>query len=185
MDCSIELRYAIPPLIYLILLLFRNSESLPWNQGASLEAGHHTTLMIPILLLAIAILFVLFTSIKLPLSVSTKPIRLRARDFSVAVAISLLASLVLPPPLFWFAHALIICTSPWFGLFLNLFKHVLCWLCHTLRAIPTLIIICTTPEHETVEDILDRVEIDAFDVEGQPAIQDQSSLENDFGVIID
>lgn len=185
MYCFIDLRYGIPPLICLILLFFQNPESTPWNQNGALETHHHAILAILLLLiLAMTILFFLFTSIKLPLSVSTKPIRLHVGDFSCGVAILLVASFIFPPPLFWpVGYPLVICITPWYGLLLNPLKQLHCWLCHTLRAIPPLIIICIAQQHESLEPEHPRVEIEVLDIEGQP-MQGQSCLEDDFVVVV-
>lgn len=184
---TIDLRYTIPLLINLTLLLLQKSQVKPWDQNCASETHLHTTLKMTTLLLAIVILLFLFTSIKLQLDVlvTTRPICLRAGDFSGAVAISLLASFIFPPPHFFVAYFLIICISPRYGLLLNPFKHFFGWLYRAMQAIPTLIIICSTQQPESPEPEPPQLETDVLlEVEGLP-MQDESSLEHDFVLVID
>ncbi|XP_059655189.1 uncharacterized protein LOC132302370 [Cornus florida] len=77
MQCYIDLRYIVPPLMNLLFFLLR--------QPYSSKSSHCFSLIV----LAILILIFLLTSIKLPLTitVATDAIRLRAGDFSAAVVL--------------------------------------------------------------------------------------------------
>ncbi|KAI8553872.1 hypothetical protein RHMOL_Rhmol05G0049600 [Rhododendron molle] len=92
---NLDLRLVVPALINLTLFLLQHHQA----------TGKYPTFNMNMnsCLYAIAVLMLfLTTSVKLPLSVTAERIRVRAGDFSFFVAISLLGSVCLPQPLFWF-----------------------------------------------------------------------------------
>ncbi|KAL5815053.1 hypothetical protein ACOSQ4_025694 [Xanthoceras sorbifolium] len=110
--------------------------------------------MMVLLFLVIVTLFFLVTSLKIPLNVSLHmfPVCLRFGDFSGPLALSLLASLLLPTPLFCIAYFICICISPWFArLVLNKHNHFWYWFYQLIQAIATFVIVrSTTSSHETI-----------------------------------
>ncbi|KAH7857856.1 hypothetical protein Vadar_017161 [Vaccinium darrowii] len=126
----------------------------------------------------VTLIIFLFTSVKLPLSVTAQPIQVRAGDFSPLLVISLLGSVFLPQPLFWFGYVIIISLSPWHG-FLSEF---LFWIWGILRAIPVLIITCIVQNHQQDERETDNppqvlVVVADDDTGGNPILLEQHSSE--------
>lgn len=156
MHWFIDLRYAVPPIIN----LFREkllAENGNWEIAP--------IFMMASLVFAALILLFVCTSVKLPLTV--EPIQLRVGSFSAPLTVSLLASLILPPSLFWVAFSLLTIVSPWYPTLLDLLKRFMCWLSRTLHAFPTFIITCVTQRpQEILEQAPPRVEIWADDTEG-------------------
>ncbi|KAL5815066.1 hypothetical protein ACOSQ3_025861 [Xanthoceras sorbifolium] len=146
MHFFIDLRYLFPPLLNLILFVFLTS-----HHGKSYCDQHDTAIQIlqypifklPFFMLSILLLLIfLFTSIKLPLT--AKPIRLRTGKFSALLAMATIASVVLPPSLFWLVYLFLIVAFPWYGILWILFKHLFNCLRHTLQSVPTIFIVCVT-----------------------------------------
>jgi hypothetical protein len=92
------------------------------------------------------------TSVKLPFTLSVDSLRLRAGDYSGPLTLSLLASLFFPLSLFWFVFPMLLIVSPWYEMILG-------WFCHTLQAIPALIITCI-PQRPQVEHEVEAVVIE-------------------------
>ncbi|KAE7998702.1 hypothetical protein FH972_003219 [Carpinus fangiana] len=116
-------------------------------------------LMMPYLFLVISLLLlILFTSVRLPLTV--EQLQLRAGDFSGPLNLSLLASLFFPSSLFWFVFPVlvILSPSPWYETVSDLLKRFIFWFCDTLQALPALIIICITQRPQA--DQLEAIEIE-------------------------
>ena len=142
MHFFIDLRFLFPPLVNLILFVFLTSHHAKsyWNQDEILQ---YPILKLPFLMLSILLLLIiLFTSIKLPLT--AKPIRLHTGRFSALLAMAIVASIILPPSLFWLAYLFLIVLLPLHGILWNLFKHLFNWFRRTLQSIPTIFIICFT-----------------------------------------
>ncbi|KAE8055509.1 hypothetical protein FH972_012344 [Carpinus fangiana] len=131
MRCNIDLRYGVPAAISLIFVLLP-SEDNPWiNQNDNLGIN-------PIFVVVVAIvvmLFFLFTSINLPLTL--EPIFLMTRHFSLSWTLSLLASLLFPPSHFWLLFPILVLLSPWdtCTMLLDCFHT-------TLQALPARITLC-------------------------------------------
>jgi len=145
MHLFVDLRYVVPALINL---------GKPWVQDPSLN---NPIFVMASLFLAIVTLIFLFTSVKLPLTLSVEPVRLRAGHFSSPLlTLSLLASLFLPSSLFWYVFPILISLSPWYEILLNLLKRFMLWFCDTLQVIPVLIITCITqcPQVEPDEEAI-------------------------------
>ncbi|KAL5750794.1 hypothetical protein ACOSP7_025397 [Xanthoceras sorbifolium] len=126
MHFFIDLRYLFPPLLNLILFVFLTSHhgKSYWDQNdTAIQILQYPIFKLPFFMLSILLLLIfLFTSIKLPLT--AKPIRLRTGKFWALLAMATIASVVLPPSLFW----------------LHLFN----WFRHTLQSVPTIFIVCIT-----------------------------------------
>ncbi|XVF85870.1 hypothetical protein PTKIN_Ptkin17bG0152700 [Pterospermum kingtungense] len=76
-------------------------------------------------------------------------IRLRITGgFSIAFTSSFLASLFFPPPLFLYVYLLIVFSSPWHGLFFEIFKQILGWFSGVLQSTPIYEITIITVNHE-------------------------------------
>jgi hypothetical protein len=135
MRWNIDLRYAIPAVISLIFVVLP-SEDDDHNFGIA-TLGYPIFVMV-CLFLAILISVLLFTSFNLPLTLERPLIYLRTRHFSLCWALSLLASLIFPPPQFWLVFPILVIISPWdkklLGLLLKFYN--------TLQALPARIILC-------------------------------------------
>ncbi|TXG51245.1 hypothetical protein EZV62_023769 [Acer yangbiense] len=190
MHFFIDLRYLFPPFVNLCLYLFLTSKGdgsyYYWGQNDVVDFLQYPILIFLILAILL-LLFLLFTSIKLPLT--AKPLRLRAGNFSALLAAAFLASIMLPPSLFWFAYLLLVIISPWYRILWSLFKHLFDGLCQNLRSIPTIFINCVTQNQENfsdpaatrIEQIIGRV----VDTEDNLIQQNRSRLEQDLVVVID
>nr|GMC83083.1 coiled-coil domain-containing protein 97 [Ipomoea batatas] len=133
MHCSIDLRFAIPPIVNSILYITLNPKGGFWDWDEH-------PMMKMALLVALSIL-VLVASIKLPLSlmVMAAPLQVQFGDFyfSLPLALGLFSSYLFPPPFFWYAYMTCLCLSPWLHSLLSVVKQ-------SLRTIPTFFITCTT-----------------------------------------
>jgi hypothetical protein len=143
----VDLRY-----VYVVPALINIGK--PWVQQPNLISNEMFVKVC--VFLAIAILVFLFTSVKLPLTITVEPPQWRAGDFSSPLTLSFLASLFLPSPLFWFVFPMLVILSPWYGIIVDLLKRFILWFSHILQAIPTHIIICVTQrprdDHEPHEE---------------------------------
>ncbi|KAK8549983.1 hypothetical protein V6N13_055540 [Hibiscus sabdariffa] len=102
--------------------------------------------MLELLFLVLTVLLLvlfLFTSADLPLNIY--PIRLRPRNFSIAVALLLLASIFCPPSLFWPIHLFVVASYPCHGLLFHLFENLFRWFYGFLRLLPTYSVTIVTP----------------------------------------
>ncbi|XVF85866.1 hypothetical protein PTKIN_Ptkin17bG0152300 [Pterospermum kingtungense] len=148
-----ELRYVVPPLLNLIFFLF--SIPLEWNLLLSSFLVHQFSIL-ELAFLIIAIMFLLlflFASVKLELIGHPRTrqydIRLRmSGGFSIAFTSSFLASLFFPPPLFLSVYLLIVSSSPWHGLFFEIFNHILGWFSGVLQSTPIYEITIITVNNE-------------------------------------
>nr|GMC83084.1 pentatricopeptide repeat-containing protein [Ipomoea batatas] len=133
MNCNIDLRFAIPPIVNSILYIILNPKGGFWDWD------EHPMLKMT-LLLAFSIL-VLVASIKLPLSLMlmAAPLQVQFGDFysSIPLAFGLFSSYLFPPPFFWYVYLVFLCISP-------CLHYVLSIVTQSLRTIPTLFITCTT-----------------------------------------
>jgi hypothetical protein len=136
MHLVVDLRYVVPPLINL---------AKPWAPDDHPNLNNEIFLM-ACLFLAIATLLFLFISLKLPLTPTVEPLRLKAGDFSAPLTLSLLASLFLPSSLFWDVFPMLVILSPWYEILLDLLRRFIFWFGQTLRAIPDLIVICISTQ---------------------------------------
>ncbi|KAH7834358.1 hypothetical protein Vadar_015171 [Vaccinium darrowii] len=176
--CNLDLRLVIPALIKLTLfLLQQNQPNLDMNSN---------NWFFSIVIILTLIIF-LITSVKLPLSVTAQPIQVRAGDFSILLFISLLGSVFLPQPLFWFGFVIIICLSPWHD-FLSEF---LFRIQDILRSIPVLIITCLLQNHQRQDereiDNSPQVQVVVVadeDIGGNPILLEQHSSEPDTVVVV-
>ncbi|KAL5748359.1 hypothetical protein ACOSQ2_025656 [Xanthoceras sorbifolium] len=190
MHFSIDLRYLFPPLVNIFLFIFLTSQGgssfYYWDQDDAVDILQYPILKLPFFILAVLLLlFFLFTSIKLPLT--AEPLRLRAGNFSALLAVAILASIILPPSLYWFAYLLLIIISPWYRIMWSLFKQFFSWLRQILQSIPTIFITCVTQNQENSDPAAtDRMEqIGRIDIEDNLIQQNQSRLEQDLVVVID
>jgi hypothetical protein len=156
MEFLVDLRYVFPPLINLTLRVL-----IPQAKYRAQDPNFHGEIFVMAcdLSLVIAILLFLFTSVKLPLTLSVDSLRLRSGDFSGPLTLSLMASLFFPLSLFWLVFLMLLIVSPWYEMLLN-------WIFHTLQAIPALIITCI-PQRPQVEReaIVPQVELEAIVIE--------------------
>ncbi|EOY01803.1 Uncharacterized protein TCM_011616 [Theobroma cacao] len=150
-----DVRFGITAILNSIFFLFFTPQPSPrewsWNLVVSSTLLHQFSILeLAFLLLVVMLLLLfLFTSAEVPLNLDAIRIRLRVGDFSIALTISLVASLFLPPSLFWPVHILFVFSSPWHGMFFHLFKHFLGWFSAALRSVPTYFIIITQNEESS------------------------------------
>jgi hypothetical protein len=140
MECNIDLRYAIPAVISFISVVLSISEDNPWFQLVKFgiaSLGYPIFVMV-FLFLTILIFVLHFTSINLPLTLQHPFMYLRTRHFSLSWALSLLASLIFPPPIFWLVFPILVIISPWDKRLLSLLLEFY----NTLQALPARIILC-------------------------------------------
>ncbi|KAG6717931.1 hypothetical protein I3842_04G125400 [Carya illinoinensis] len=168
----LDLRSLSPPFINLTLMLLF-SQDKPWPQDHVILAFYILAHHLFLLFLVTLILLFLFISVKLPLSPTMQPIRLRVGDFSLPLTLSMLASLIFPPSLFWMVFSIVIIASPWYRLLWNALKSFLCSFYGTLRDIPTLIILCTIQEPAPPQV---EIEVELVEIQGTG----QSNVENPF-----
>ena len=150
MEFLVDLRYVVPPLINITLWLLM-PQPKPSPQPPNI---YNEIFVMAYLSLAISILLFLFTSVKLPLTV--EPLHLRPGDFSAPLTLSLLASLFLPSPLFWFVFPILVILSPWYEMLWGVLKRLMLWFCDTLQSIvPALLITCIAqrPQLDQLEAI--------------------------------
>ncbi|GFZ00852.1 hypothetical protein Acr_14g0004870 [Actinidia rufa] len=102
------------------------------------------------------------------------PIRIRVGDFSIPLAVSVMASLFLPQRLFWVGFGIVICVSPWHSLFSDLVVGFLWRVWAILRTIPVLIISCIVQKNPQVEVVED---IGGCPREEQPSLESDSVLD--------
>ncbi|KAH9776907.1 hypothetical protein KPL71_006847 [Citrus sinensis] len=161
MVSNIDLRFTVPPMLSLFLLVLNSSNEtflFPVLNIAATDHEHSPLFTaVAMLFLAILTLFFLLTSLKIPLNVSLEalPIRLRFGDFSCTLALSVLASLLLPTPLFCIAYFVCICFSPWFHALVNTLRRFCRWFFQLLQSIPTFVVVVaarsTLRSQDTVE----------------------------------
>ena len=153
----IDLRFIVLAVINLGLFLLQHHQ-----KGKSNWNPNEPILNLNLWVLSIFISLCLLTSVKLPLHISViaEPIQIRAGDFSVPLAVSVIASLVLPRHLFWIGFGIVICVSPWHGLVSHFVVGFLYGVWEILRGIPVLIICCFAQQHPQVEVVLPSLEAD-------------------------
>jgi hypothetical protein len=149
MKVLVDLRYVFLPLINFTIWVILTPQSKPWAQDPNLNNPIFVMAFLSLVIPILVIFF--FTSVKLPLTLSVESLRLRAGDFSAPLTLSLVASLFFPLSLFWIVFPMLLIVSPWYEMILD-------WFCHTLKAIPALIITCI-PQHP-------QVEVEAIVIEG-------------------
>ena len=142
MQLVIDLRFTLPPLFNLILFLFLTSQNNPFSASFFIDDQSLFLLKFAFLLAFIFLLLLfLFFSVELPITLH--PISLRATGFSVALFVSVVASIFVPPSLFWFAFLFILVTTPWHSKLFDLFVRFFRYFARTLQSIPTLFIYIT------------------------------------------
>ncbi|EOY01797.1 Uncharacterized protein TCM_011612 [Theobroma cacao] len=161
-----DLRYGVPPILNLMFLLFFSTQPGPgmWNSNlniSSILVHQFSFLELAFLFLAVMFLLLfLFTSVEVPLILQPIRFRLGAGVFSIALTVSLVASLFFPPSLFWPVYLLVVLFSPWHGMFFDLFKHFLGWFSGALQSVPTYFITITqNEESSTSAPLQDDVEL--------------------------
>lgn len=165
MQFFVDLRYLFPPLMNLIILALLTSHVNAWIIFEF--NGEHPILKLAFLLLAIFMLFLfLLTSITINLRFTVHPITVRSGYFSAPLTLSLLASILLPPPLFWVAYFVIIISFPWHGMLWNLLKYIFKWFVISLQSCSTLVITCSTLQQEATP--APGITVEFVDTEGNP-----------------
>ncbi|OMO93380.1 pentatricopeptide repeat-containing protein [Corchorus capsularis] len=142
-----DLRYAIPPILNVMFFFLSSWNLNPIVSSILVQQFSLLQLAIIILALMLLILLFLFTSVEVPLNLT--PIHLRPGHFSIALTTSLLASLFLPPSLFWAVYLLILCLSPWQHIFFLLLKHFFRLFTGALNLIPTYFITIAIQDEES------------------------------------
>ncbi|XVF13501.1 hypothetical protein REPUB_Repub08aG0213300 [Reevesia pubescens] len=145
MALLIDLRYMVPPLLNLISLMSLTSQSKPAFPLAGFLVDQPISMLAFLLVAVFLMLLFLFFSVELPLT--PHRISLRARGFSIALCVSLVASMLLHPSLFWVAYLFIIITAPWHTKLFHLFIHFFHSFALTLQSFPT-VFINITQNHE-------------------------------------
>ncbi|KAI8553880.1 hypothetical protein RHMOL_Rhmol05G0050500 [Rhododendron molle] len=93
---NLDLRFAVPALLNLILFLLQHLQEKPWLPSLpNLNMNWNSWFFAIVLLITF-----LITSVKLPLSLTADHIRVRVGDFSFFLAITLFSSIFLPQLLF-------------------------------------------------------------------------------------
>ncbi|WRX17796.1 hypothetical protein QQP08_010283 [Theobroma cacao] len=150
----VDLRYVVPPFVNAFLLLLQTNQDKPWNPipiVVPVLDSPYLILKLTFLLFALFLLMSFFyVSCELP--ITFRPLELRTHGFSIALLLSLAASLLFPPPLFWFFFLCIIITYPWHIKLFYLFRSFLRWLAHTLRSNPIHFIIITRNQQNPNQD---------------------------------
>lgn len=152
---NIDLRFIVPPLVNILLYLLLSNQKYEGNSWDSI----HPMLKLGLMFFASSLLFLVVSiRFRFSLSVSAEPIRLRFGDFyfSGLLAVTLLASILFPPSVFWYAYLICVIISPWSN---SIFKIVNKF----LQAIPTFIITCTTSFQE--EEIAHETESPVFELQ--------------------
>ncbi|KAI8553884.1 hypothetical protein RHMOL_Rhmol05G0050900 [Rhododendron molle] len=174
---NFDLRLVVPVFLNLALCLVQQHEGKPW-----LPSLPNLNLNWKIWFFSFVILtVVLITSVTLPLSVTAERIRVQIGDFSFFLAITLLGSVFLPQPLFWFWYIIILCISPWHGFLSGLLVLFLFSIWNILRSIPVLIIACVVQKHQQDERETDPpppphqalVVADDIEIAGNPILPEQ------------
>ncbi|GFZ00848.1 hypothetical protein Acr_14g0004830 [Actinidia rufa] len=167
----VDLRFVVLAVINLSLFLQHHHQN-----GKSNWDPNESILNLNFWVLPIFISLFLLTSVKLPLDVSViiEPIRIQAGEFSIPLAVSVMASLFLPQSLFWVGFGIVICVSPWHNLFSDLVVGFLCQYWTILRAVPVLIISCIVQKNSQVEVVED---IGGCPLELQPSLESDSVLD--------
>ncbi|KAG2680103.1 hypothetical protein I3760_11G082700 [Carya illinoinensis] len=161
----VDFRYLVPPFLSLCLVILL-SQDKPGPRAQvilTFDILYHPLFLI--FHAALTLLFLLI-SVKLPFTLTLERIRLRVGDFSLPLTVSMLASVIFPPTLFWVVFPILIVTSPWFRMVLDMFKSFLRWLYHTLQYIPILIIGCTFQCQKELDAAPAQVEIGLVEIEG-------------------
>ncbi|KAI8553883.1 hypothetical protein RHMOL_Rhmol05G0050800 [Rhododendron molle] len=141
---NLDLRFAVPALLNLILSLLQHLQEkpcLPSLPNLNMNWNSWFFAIVPLIPFCI-------TSFKLPLSLTADRIRVRVGDFSFFLAITLFSSVFLPQLLFWYVYAVIICVSPWHGYLSELLAGFLFSVWDVLYSIPVLIITCIVQNHQ-------------------------------------
>ncbi|XVE67227.1 hypothetical protein DITRI_Ditri08aG0143100 [Diplodiscus trichospermus] len=141
MELVIDLRYTIPPLLNFILFMFLTSKNQPLAATFFIDESFSILKFAFLVASILLILLFLFFSVEFP--VTPHPISLRARGFSVALLVSLVVSIFLPPSLFWVSFLFIIVTLPWHNQLFLLFIFLFRYFARSLRSIPTIFIYIT------------------------------------------
>ncbi|KAF7123197.1 hypothetical protein RHSIM_Rhsim12G0046900 [Rhododendron simsii] len=103
---NLDLRFAVPALLNLILSLLQHLQEKPWLPSLpSFNMNWNSWFFAIVLLIPF-----LVTSIKLPLSLTADRIRVRVGDFSFFLGITLFSSVFLPQLLFCIPVLIITCT---------------------------------------------------------------------------
>ncbi|OMO93371.1 pentatricopeptide repeat-containing protein [Corchorus capsularis] len=144
-----DLRYAIPPILNLILFFFLSSWN--WNLAiSSISVRQFSVLELAFIIIVLMLFqFFLFTSAEIPLNLTPIRLHLRVGHFSVTLTASLLASLFLPPSLFWAVYLIIIFLSPCQKKLFQLVKHIFQSFSSTVESIPSYFITISTQDEET------------------------------------
>ncbi|KAJ0096262.1 hypothetical protein Patl1_15528 [Pistacia atlantica] len=147
----------------LIILFLLASHVNAWE---IFEFDQYPILKLTFLLLALCMLFLfLLTSITINLRFSALPITVRSGYFSVPLTVSLLATILLPPPLFWLAYFITIISSPWHGIIWNLIKCIFNWFVINLQLCSTFVIASSGTQQQ--EATISAPEL-AVDIEANP-----------------
>ncbi|KAG6635847.1 hypothetical protein CIPAW_11G071400 [Carya illinoinensis] len=155
MRFSVDFRYLVPPFTSLCLMFFFSQSNLrPQEYIKNLE--FYLLIYHPLLLifLAIVMLVFLFISFKLPVTLTQDPLRLRVGDFSVPLALSMLSSLIFPPPFFWLVFPVLVLVPSLYRVVSDVLKRFIYWFYQTLQDIPGLIILCTIQPQEEPEHLV-------------------------------
>ncbi|KAF7113004.1 hypothetical protein RHSIM_RhsimUnG0170500 [Rhododendron simsii] len=172
---NLDTRFVVPALLNLALSLLQQHQGKPW-----LPSPPSLNMNWKIWFFSIVILLLfLITSARLPLSLRAGRIRVRAGDFSFFLLISLLGSVLLPLPIFWFGYTTILCISPWHSFLSGLLMQFLFSVWDILCNIPVLIITCMFQNRQQDETETDPpppqvlVADDDIDIRGNPILPEQ------------
>ncbi|KAK6935084.1 Pentatricopeptide repeat [Dillenia turbinata] len=176
----VDLRFALPLVIKVFLILIMNSPKKSYDWFPTLNT-EHAILVMPLLALALLLFTtVLLISVKLPLglSLTIDPVQVQGGDVSVLVVVAVLASLFFPVKLFFVTYIVCIFASPWSGSVWHVLKHfVLRFLC-ALEAFSTIIVVpATTGEPQVLLELSEtevesNVELETFGMQQQSSSQD-------------
>ncbi|KAL9438936.1 hypothetical protein AB3S75_024581 [Citrus x aurantiifolia] len=158
MASNIDLRFTVPPMLSLFLLVLNSSNETCLFPVLNIVANDHER---NFFFRAVAMLFLAIFDTILSSHFSQDPTQrfarthLRFGDFSGPLALSVLASLLLPTPLFCIAYFVCICFSPWFHALVNTLRRFCSWFFQLLQSIPTFVVVVaahsTLRSQDTVE----------------------------------
>ncbi|WRX19622.1 hypothetical protein QQP08_012109 [Theobroma cacao] len=179
MQLLIDLRYTCPPLLNLFSFLPLTSQNKPAFLLAAFLTDQPISIFMLAFLLVATFLTLLFLFFSAELHLTPHPISLRARGFSIALFISLVAAGFLPPSLFWLVYLFILITAPWHDKLFDLFIRFFRCFALTLQSLPTFMI-NVTQNHENPDPSSPQVvdlEVGTVAIEGerQPLRSQQSS----------
>ncbi|KAK5813039.1 hypothetical protein PVK06_028485 [Gossypium arboreum] len=136
MRFSVDLRYFLPAFMNTFFFVLPNIQD---KVAVDHIDSPYLGLKLALFILALFLLLIfLHVSFQLPINITAHSLLLRTHQgFAIALLVSLAASLLLPPALFWVFFFCIILTYPCHPKLFDHFARFLFWLSRTLHSIPS------------------------------------------------